>query len=1589
MYHETEIGTNEYGSTVVENFLIHPDPVIWSGKTVFDSAKYKIHEKRLIRMPRKLNYPKHIVFMLNEQENLRVHGVQMRDLGDLQDDTELFGQDWVSKFQENAESDSAFVKRLYPILREHNESSRSLHWFCPLQEVAFYGRNIAGFNPLIPDPIRSDKMFTESFFGEKLDRIRATSVRGVHPYHAPMEFNDIADFVTTSGNCYYENEADLPKRIDSDNACSLEKQIEWLLSGKWEKTRFIHQDGNINIGELIDWPKLNTGDYRNGESNEKPSVLDRQGLLRRLDPFRIKILSNYALLRNESKTTSDEGGDCHFGRATQVNSTVRNEMDKYEFCITTARTSTQASVLCSGYKGEYNAEVTIPKGRLFVLQRELRQHPDAVLYAEKRTLCDECDVHDGMEFDKKMDDDDNLAENSVGIMRRMNASRMFASEIRQICLESGAECNFENFEEKWQASGESDDFWSYFLHKSSLIANSEDDINVLYDMLNDIFKEIDVGTDDKELWNARWVLDSGNGDITGSISKQDWIADKFGVCRGDLLQRVSEDPTETFVRSIGMCDMTGPLQTLCTKLRTIQSRIEYANCFVTGEDCEMIASYYSPLLWSSTNKAFSSETVKDFYKYIGRNDTICLNDESSDPVRRAEEENIIIQQQCPASLLEKSKTALQLSRLVLRILIVAWQSFNAIVFDLFLVFFTSLGDIGISSVQIAADIQANLMILIRLLGASLSALVDTLIQFFVNTGSGKVIADAMVVICKIVYFLWDYLFLRIVCPVFKPIVIVVGDTIAQIFNLIKSIPGVSGGVADLMENFMNVWNGLREILENMECKSLFGNHVSWDEAGCSYVTPEEDVLYKNGFVATHCYGAPSYGNVFEDNMIIGCTAGDTCMLDGFGNELGVCEKCPVVDVNNFMRYGCDIFQKRCKCGVPITRTSVCTRNQDCQQNIPCLSLQNPSAYSYGNVDCLRGCGARPICLFRDLSDDDDIFGEPTGVCACVSSAPQLESCDMSQILPIRPTNGLCLYANERSVAQSLQVNTRTISQFSMFAVSVCEVLQRGYFSCQQVQMYDSSVKYLAVGSKILPEIKSLSGRNLLSEHSGHAFYNEQEMFSGLFVDMLENSAITWDAQRTGLCGVLVNTYRMRPADFSITDKSQVQQCVKWRTVANLTMEVYNISGSDDIFLSGKNFMEFLHDHVANDMMKMRNTSVYVAQYYGALRFALKYVEMWAPMEKLLLRVVNAGSDYFLRFNTWINSDEYRSARRYIYQRQKKHSKENHSRANRSLWTLDRLASLPEQEQSHARRLKQFQVDPEQEERLNQLQWDWSVDWTKFQGEWNTRGASSCELFDIASFSITNLWNATSTFYKNGYTKRINRTSYELRDNLINFPKKSERDMNLIEQRLRVSSTESVPENDIATYLIRSTISFFHNIFSFDFEKFFVAFFDPGVSLEEQEEQDLFTLERLVYGMTHCNVERVMLCNSKPRQLLHTVIISTLLLWSVSMVINLSSSARSLFLVLTVPWFIMWYAYGYSPTCFPLIPTCLFGDVLYTLNTTFPAKLEWPALLINQEQCTTEGLFVESFVFCHCVCESRHYQQVFHMISSKFDFLKNR
>jgi len=108
----------------------------------------------------------------------------------------------------------------------------------------------------------------------------------------------------------------------------------------------------------------------------------------------------------------------------------------------------------------------------------------------------------------------------------------------------------------------------------------------------------------------------------------------------------------------------------------------------------------------------------------------------------------------------------------------------------------------------------------------------------------------------------------------------------------------------------------------------------------------------------------------------------------------------------------------------------------------------------------------------------------------------------------------------------------------------------------------------------------------------------------------------------------------------------------------------------------------------------------------------------------------------------------------------------------------------------------------------------------------------------------------------------------------------------------------------------------------------------------------WTMQWIVQTATRCDLASVMSCSRHTRDLFMSVLMFVLLYFVVSVLSQaMGFPILSTLLWVSFPWFILWYTFGMSPACFPMLPTCLLQDVITTAQELLPPSLEFPELLL--------------------------------------------
>lgn len=180
---------------------------------------------------------------------------------------------------------------------------------------------VQDFSPLVPSPVRAARLFGED---SGRDMLRGTRS---HPTQLFASlYNRLANVLTSNGFCYCVDPLDCQVlHSDASNAnCSLLETIRSLYDQKYRRIRLLLQRNSSTAAaaackQQLDWP-FEPGWMRDGSPNAgRNRDTDACNVLDRLPPFMYAYKPAGKVRKPaDGRTTLDEGGSCHMGRAAGV-----------------------------------------------------------------------------------------------------------------------------------------------------------------------------------------------------------------------------------------------------------------------------------------------------------------------------------------------------------------------------------------------------------------------------------------------------------------------------------------------------------------------------------------------------------------------------------------------------------------------------------------------------------------------------------------------------------------------------------------------------------------------------------------------------------------------------------------------------------------------------------------------------------------------------------------------------------------------------------------------------------------------------------------------------------------------------------------------------------------------------------------------------------------------------------------------------------------------------------------------------------------------------------------------------------------------
>ena len=121
-------------------------------------------------------------------------------------------------------------------------------------------------------------------------------------------------------------------------------------------------------------------------------------------------------------------------------------------------------------------------------------------------------------------------------------------------------------------------------------------------------------------------------------------------------------------------------------------------------------------------------------------------------------------------------------------------------------------------------------------------------------------------------------------------------------------------------------------------------------------------------------------------------------------------------------------------------------------------------------------------------------------------------------------------------------------------------------------------------------------------------------------------------------------------------------------------------------------------------------------------------------------------------------------------------------------------------------------------------------------------------------------------------------------------------------------------------------------------------------------EDRGTLPWMLESLVQCDLASALTCSEHRRDLIMSVVVFGMLHTGVTTLFSvLGLPSVSIWLLLSFPFFILWYTFGLPPTCFPILPPCLLSDIIAAMQMVVPQQITMPRILLcDPLQNTTDA-----------------------------------
>ena len=491
----------------------------------------------------------------------------------------------------------------------------------------------------------------------------------------------------------------------------------------------------------------------------------------------------------------------------------------------------------------------------------------------------------------------------------------------------------------------------------------------------------------KSLFDGRESLEPG--ECSGSVERDAWLdaQQRPGACA----EKLSDERSE-YKAPVHFCLLNDDTDTLCKAMQRWREDIRVILCRASGA-CARTDFFYTPTTFDLSAQEFVFDSVRRFYTQDCERD--CAAAEKNATGRTATDTaeaqlaqtaaNAAARDRCASTSIQALYDAVAGARSIKRRIAVIWYHYYRVVFRVVqllsavvvnavsdVVEYASDGknsaDFGGTVAKAAKQLADSCVGLVDSIGSLFEIANDAMMKLFMSRGIGGWLSSIIEWICEAVKWIINNIWAPVLCPVLQ-FYLEIQEMFIGAWQYIDNGLSLLGAEIPGMTEILGAMMRSNDMLQRStyNCPGQKRTH-SCKPSPIDRNASAEDVALS---VATRCWG--TYLTFFGDHQQLSCTAADTCREDRMQSKLTVCGACAAPS-SDTLAFGCDEVTKLCTCGVRFRQDTLCSANEDCEvADSSCRLLNTDLQLSPTDISC-SGCSSRQVCFHESPG--------AIGRCAC-------------------------------------------------------------------------------------------------------------------------------------------------------------------------------------------------------------------------------------------------------------------------------------------------------------------------------------------------------------------------------------------------------------------------------------------------------------------------------------------------------------------------------------------------------------------------------------------------------------------------------